>query len=100
MRLKILRTMPKLPRPIITVLGGDQGLGQIKGFTQKYGVIYPHVEISVHKRSTRQLLWAVKSKADGSYQLRNLAVGLEVFIVGLDPKSELNGVIADRVVVK
>jgi len=90
----------KLPKPILTKLNNDQGFGQIKGITQKKGVVYPKVEISVFKRSDKTLLWTTQSRADGSYQVRNIAKGLECFIVAFDPKEKYNAVISDKVVAK
>lgn len=85
-------------RPILTILNENQGFGQIKGQTQKVGAIYPIVPVCVFKRSTRQLLWETKSKADGSYSFRNIAKGLECFIVAFDPNNQYNAVISDKVV--
>lgn len=87
-------------RRYITVANSDQGLGQIKGITQKKGLIYPGVEVSVFKRSDKTLLWTVRSKQDGSYTFRNIAVGLECFVVGFDPEQNYNAVISDKLVAK
>lgn len=88
------------PKSIVTVTSENQGLGQIKGITQKQGVIYPNVPISVFRRDNKLLLWETTSKEDGSYQLRNIAKGLECFVVGFDPASQFNAVISDKVVAK
>ena len=90
----------KLPRPIITVTNEDQGLGQIKGTTKKLGANYAPVPVCVFKRSNRQFLWETKSKADGSYAFRNIALGLDCFVVAFDPNEEYNAVISDKVVAK
>lgn len=90
----------QLPKPIITIEDSNQGFGQIKGVTQKQGVIYPHVPISVFRRDNKLLLWETTSKADGTYTLRNIAKGLECFVVGFDPASQFNAVISDKVVAK
>lgn len=90
----------RLPRPIITVLNFDQGFGQIKGSTKKLGVNYSPVPVCVFRRDNRQLLWETKSKTDGSYAFRNIAVGLECFVVAFDPNEEYNAVISDKVVAK
>ncbi len=87
-------------KKIITAANSDQGLGQIKGQTQKVGAAYPIVPVCVFKRSTRQLLWETKSKADGTYAIRNIAVGLECFVVAFDPSNQYNAVISDKVVAK
>lgn len=85
-------------KKIITAANSDQGFGQIKGQTQKVGAAYPIVPVCVFKRSTRQLLWETKSKADGTYAIRNIAVGLECFVVAFDPNNQFNAVIQDKVV--
>jgi hypothetical protein len=85
---------------IISVLSADQGFGQIKGTVKKLGATYPLVSVCVFKRSSRQLLWEAKSKHDGSYALRNIAAGLECFIVAFDPAGQYNAVIQDKVVAK
>ena len=90
----------KLPRQIITVLNTDQGFGQIKGITKKLGANYSPVPVCIFKRSNRQLLWETTSKADGSYAFRNIAVGLECFVVAFDPNNQYNAVIQDKVIAK
>lgn len=85
-------------RALISVKSADQGFGQIKGTTKKVGVNYSPVPVCVFRRNNRQLLWEIKSKADGSYAFRNIAVGLECFVVAFDPKEEYNAVISDKVV--
>lgn len=90
----------KLPRPIITVLTADQGLGRIKGTTKKLGQNYSPASVCVFKRSNRLLLWETKSKSDGSYEFRNIAKDLECFVIAFDPNSQYNAVISDKVVAK
>lgn len=90
----------KLPRQIITVLNADQGFGQIKGTTKRVGVNYSPVPVCVFRRDNRQLLWEIKSKADGSYAFRNIAIGLECFVVAFDPNNQYNAVIQDKVIAK
>lgn len=87
-------------KPLITVLNENQGFGQIKGTTKKVGANYSPVPVCVFKRSNRQLLWETKSKADGSYAFRNIAVGLECFVVAFDPNNQYNAVIQDKVIAK
>ncbi len=92
--------MPKLQRPIITTSNSDQGFGQIKKTKKKVGANYSPVPVCVFKRSNRQLLWETTSKADGSYAFRNIAVGLECFVVAFDPNNKYNAVIQDKVIAK
>lgn len=89
-----------LTKPIMTISSPDQGFGLIKGVTQKKGVIYPGVEVSAFKRSDKTHLWTVRSKQDGSFAFRNIAAGLECFVVGFDPEQNYNAVISDKVVAK
>lgn len=97
------KIIPK-PRRLITVLNVDQGFGQIKGLTTEKEnngtVVFPNAQICLFKKSTRQLLWETTSKANGSYSFRNVAVGLECFVVAFDPSREYNAVIQDAVVAK
>lgn len=90
----------KLPRPIITVLTANQGFGQIKGTTKKVGANYSPVPVCCFRRDNRQLLWETTSKADGTYAFRNIAKGLECFVVAFDPNNQYNAVIQDNVVPK
>ncbi len=90
----------RMTNPITTVLNEDQGIGQIKGTTKKVGANYSPVPVCVFRRDNRRLLWETKSKADGSYAFRNIAVGLECFVVAFDPNEEYNAVISDKVVAK
>ena len=92
--------MPKLQRPIITISNSNQGLGKVDGVTKKLGSNYSPVPVCLFRRDNRQLLWETKSKADGSYAFRNIAVGLECFVVAFDPNNQYNAVIQDNVVPK
>lgn len=93
-------TIMRMPKPFITVLNEDQGYGQIKGTTKKTGHNYSPVQVCVFKRSNRRLLWETTSKPDGSYAFKNIAEGLECFVVAFDPNEEYNAVISDKVVAK
>ena len=86
------------PRPIISPMNSNQGLGQIKGTTKKLGQNYSPVPVFVFRRDTRQLIWETTSKPDGSYFFRNIAVGLECFVVAFDPNRQYNAVISDTLV--
>ena len=85
---------------LITSLNENQGLGQIKGTTKKVGANYSPVSVCVFKRSTRQMLWETTSKPDGSYAFRNIAKGIECFVIAFDPDNQYNAVIQDKVVAK
>lgn len=90
----------RLPRPAITVSNAGQGFGRINGSTKKVGANYSPVPVCVFRRDNRQLLWETTSKANGSYAFRNIAVGLECFIVAFDPNNQYNAVIQDKVIAK
>lgn len=90
----------KPPKPIITVLNTDQGFGRIAGTTKKLGQNYTPVPVCVFRRNNRQLLWETVSKPDGTYSFRNIAVGLECFVVAFDPNGQYNAVISDKLVAK
>ena len=90
----------KLPRPIISIQNNNQGFGRIAGTTKKLGQNYSPVPVCCFKRSTRELLWETLSKPDGTYFFRNIAVGLECFVVAFDPNGQYNAVIQDNVVAK
>jgi hypothetical protein len=99
--LKIVRRLPApSAKKIISVLSGNQGLGQIKGTTKKLGNYYSPVPVCCFKRSTRELLWETTSKPDGTYLFRNIATGLECFVVAFDPNGQYNAVISDKLVAK
>ena len=87
-------------KSIISVTSADHGLGEIKGSTKKLGNNYSPVPVCVFKRSNRQLIWETKSKPDGTYAFRNIAKGLECFVVAFDPAGQYNAVIQDKVVAK
>lgn len=89
-----------LPPRIITIQNENQGFGQIKGTTKKVGANYSPVPVCVFRRDNRRLLWETTSKADGSYAFRNIAVGLECFVVAFDPNNQYNAVIQDKVIAK
>lgn len=88
------------PQPILSVFNNNQGFGQIIGSTKKLGQNYSPVPVCCFKRSTRELLWETTSKPDGTYFFRNIAKGLECFVVAFDPSEEYNAVISDKVVAK
>ena len=83
-----------------SVANSNQGFGQVKGVAKKLGVNYSPVPVCVFRRDNRQLLWETKSKDDGSYAFRNIAVGLECFVIAFDPNNQYNAVIQDKVVAK
>lgn len=89
-----------LPKLIMTISTPDQGFGQIKGTTKKLGANYTPVPVCVFKRSNRRLLWETKSRPDGSYAFRNIAIGLECFVIAFDQNEQYNAVIQDKVVAK
>ena len=93
-------TMLKPGFAFMTISNADQGFGRIKGTIKKIGTNYSAVPVCCFKRENRQLLWETKSKPDGSYEMRNIAKGLECFVIALDPSNQYNAVISDKVVAK
>ncbi|NNP71241.1 carboxypeptidase regulatory-like domain-containing protein [Acinetobacter sp. Ac_5812] len=91
-KFKILR----LVKPIISTINTNQGFGKINGTTKKLGANFSPVPVCVFRRDNRQLLWETISKADGTYSFRNIALGLECFIVAFDPNNQYNAVIQDK----
>lgn len=80
----------------MSILTSNQGFGKINGTTKKLGVNYSPVPVCLFRRDNRQLLWEITSKADGSYSFRNIALGLECFVVAFDPNNQYNAVIQDK----
>ena len=85
---------------VILSSNSNQGPGRIKGTIKRTGDDYANVPVCCFRRSNRLLLWETKSKNDGSYEFRNIALGLECFIVAFDPNNQYNAVIQDKVIAK
>lgn len=100
MPLKLIRNLPPKGKQIITTMNQNQGFGMVKGITKQKGNTYSHVTVCIFRRDNRLLLWETASNEDGSYFFRNLAVGLECFVIAFDPNKHFNALIQDRVVVK
>ena len=99
--IKIFRLkLSGISRKIITTTSVNHGFGQIKGTTKKVGANYSPVSVCAFRRDNRQLIWETTSKPDGAYAFRNIAKGLECFVVAFDPNEEYNAVISDKVVAK
>lgn len=90
-------TVIPLQRRLISIANANQGFGKISGTTKKLGANYSPVPVCLFRRDNRQLLWETTSKADGSYFFRNIAIGLECFIVAFDPNNQYNAVIQDKI---
>lgn len=89
--------MPNIGKRMITVLNSNQGFGKVDGTIKKLGQNYSPVPVCLFRRDNRQLLWETKSKSNGSYFFRNVAVGLECFVVAFDPNNQYNAVIQDKI---
>lgn len=89
-----------LGKKMLFISTPNHGYGLIRGTIKKIGASYSPVPVCVFRRDNRQLLWETKSKADGSYAFRNIAVGLECFVVAFDPNNQYNAVIQDKVIAK
>lgn len=73
--------------------------GSIKGKVTKIGIEYPCV-VSLHDRSSRQLIEAKKTDLQGNYIFENLAFGFVFLLIATDPVKKFNAVIQDNVVPK
>jgi hypothetical protein len=82
---------------IITSTSANHGFGKIDGKTKKLGSNYSPVPVCLFRRDNRQMIWETTSKTDGSYSFRNVALGLECFIVAFDPNNQFNAVIQDKI---
>ncbi|HQZ60048.1 MAG TPA: hypothetical protein PLQ39_10255 [Acinetobacter sp.] len=89
--------IPNIGKRMITVLNSNQGFGKVGGTIKKLGQNYSPVPVCLFRRDNRLLLWETKSKPDGSYSFRNVAVGLECFAVAFDPNNQYNAVIQDKI---
>lgn len=76
------------------------GLGKISGKVKKIGTLQPNAQICLYRRDDFSFLYKRYSDENGSYTLRNIAKGLECFVVAFDPNEEYNAVISDKVVAK
>lgn len=84
----------------IGAMTSDHGIGRIEGTTKKMGENYSPVTVCVFRRDNKLLLWETESKDDGTYAFRNIAKGLECFVVAFDPNEQFNAVISDKLVAK
>ena len=100
MRIKLFRGQEvrrlRLSPPTLPV----HGFGKIKGSTKKVGNTFPRVQVTAYQRETGNKIWHTHSDKNGQYAIRNLAAGLECFVVALDPDNQYNAVIQDKVIAK
>ena len=85
---------------VMPIFNSKNGFGIVSGAVFKIGNSYPSAPVMLYTRGDRQLLWETKSKADGTYTFRNIAKGLECFVVAFDPSNQYNAVIQDKVIAK
>lgn len=88
----------KQPKMLITVLNDDQGFGRVMGVIKKEENTYPDVDVAIYKRTDKTLLWVTTSNNEGKYVFRNLSVGLECFVIAIDPNNQYNAIIQDKVI--
>lgn len=100
LQVKKVKVIHFKPKKILIVSEVWQGYGRIKGTTKKIGTNYSPVPVCVFRRDTRQLLWEIKSKSDGSYEFRNIKSGFECFVIAFDPNNQYNAAIQDKVIAK
>lgn len=89
-----LKSNVMLSIPVLPI----HGFGRIKGATKKIGNTFPRVRVTAYQRKTGNKIWHTYSDKSGKYSIRNLAIGLECFVVALDPNREYNAVISDGVI--
>jgi len=89
--------IPNIGKRMIAVSNSNQGFGKVDGHVYKLGKEYYPVPVCLFRRDNRQLLWETTSKADGSYSFRNVALGIECFIVAFDPNNQHKPVIQGKI---
>lgn len=78
----------------------DHGKGGLEGVIKLKGLPHPHCPVHVFNKSSLVKIWSTTSDLNGVYVFRNMAVGLECFVIAFDPNEEYNAVISDKVVAK
>ncbi|WP_081406264.1 hypothetical protein [Acinetobacter towneri] len=78
------------------------GEAKILGTTKKLGQIYPNVTIRLYERLSGNKLHVADTSSDknGVYKFLNLPSDREFYVVGIDPASQYNAVIQDKVIAK
>lgn len=89
-----------MPLPLFCPRTTNQGFGRIKGSVKKTGLNYSNAKVCCFNRVSKTLIWEVSSDKSGTYLFRNIAKGLECFVIAFDPANQFNAVIQDNVVPK
>jgi hypothetical protein len=80
----------------------QNGNGKVQGTTKKLGVICPNVLVRLYERKSGNKLHIADTSSDknGVYKFLNLPTDREFYVVGIDPASQYNAVIQDKLVPK
>lgn len=98
MLFKIFRNTDRRVINFICSSNVNQGFGIVSGSVKNNkDVILPNIPVCIFRKNNRLLLWESKTKEDGTYYFRNLAEGMECFIVAFDPEKKYNLIGQDNV---
>lgn len=78
----------KIAKPFITMSAPEHGLGRIEGVIRKGGSPLPGYYVYVYNSETNQLLWLVKTNITGQFKLRNIAKGMECFVIAAPSETD------------
>lgn len=90
----------RLPRPYMMVSSSEHGNGRIEGMVRQDGVPYKNLKIQVFNRNTKTLIWQTTTAQDGRFKFRNIAVGLECYVMVFDPLKEKNAKVKDLIIAR
>ncbi|WP_180176907.1 carboxypeptidase regulatory-like domain-containing protein [Acinetobacter sp. YH12039] len=76
------------------------GIGRIEGMVRSGGLPCGNMSVQVFKRDNKTLLWETKTTTDGVFKFRNIAVGLECYVMVFDPNREKNAKVKDLIVAR
>lgn len=87
-------------RSILVSTNQDQGMGRIEGMVRDGGL--PKVGVPVHlfNRSTKSLLWEVKTDTYGKFKFKNIAPGLECYVIVFDTNRKNNAKVKDMIIAR
>lgn len=96
----MLVTKIKLRKPVLTILNSNHGFGRVEGQVRTGGVPRVNLSVQVFRRDNKQLIWETKTTSAGTFKFRNLAVGLECYVMVFDPEREKNAQVKDMIVAR
>lgn len=99
MLFKIFRNTDKRIINFICSSTVNQGFGTVSGSVKtNKDVMLPNIPVCIFRKDNRLFLWESKTKEDGTYYFRNLAEGMECFIVAFDPEKKYNLIGQDNII--